>query len=56
MRNVLQLNDRFVVVVVYEVDMVWKPTDSEDQNDYDKHLYNLKNIAKYPHMYKLTHT
>ena len=46
MRYVLQFNDRFVVVIVYEVDMVRKPTDSEDQNDYDKHLYNLKNIEK----------
>ena len=52
MRYVLQFNDRFVVVIVYEVDMVGKPTDSEYQNNYDKHLYNLKDIEKCLNAYK----
>ena len=35
------------MIGVDEVDMVRKPTNSEDQNDYDKHLYNLKKIEKF---------
>ena len=39
---IFKLDNRFIMVIVDEISMVRKPTNSKHNDDYKKHFYNLK--------------